>query len=115
MYKSRDNINFETFTYEMGWYSTVNVKFDYSVCLVPKDWKNHRINFEREEFSFRFDLPYKFYEKHPPLRYVELSKDNQYGIYLDLACDVSNYPSYMWPLSELSSYSYVTEDKNEDE
>ena len=102
VYKSRDRIDFEQFTYEMGWYSTVIVRFDYGVCLIPIDWKNHRIDFEKEESSFRFNLAYKFYETHHPLRYVELSKDNQYGVYLDLSCEVSNYPAYAWPWTELN-------------
>jgi hypothetical protein len=100
IYKSKDRIDFETFAYEMGWYSIINVKFDYSVCLIPIDiQKKSFLTYEREEHSLRFNLPYKFYEKHEPLRYVEISRDNQYGSYLDLACDVSEYPTYLlgWP------------------
>jgi hypothetical protein len=100
MYKSKDRIDFETFAYEMGWYSIINVKFDYSVCLVPIDLKKKSLlAYEREERDLRHNLPYKFYETHQPLRYVEISRDNQYGAYLDLACDVSDMPTYelLWP------------------
>ena len=100
LYKTKESLNFESMTYDMGFYSLVNVRFDYAVCLLPTDLKKKSfLTIEREERDFRYNLPHKFYEKHPPLRYLELSRDNQYGYMLDLYCDVSNLPNYelAWP------------------
>lgn len=98
--ETKDRIDFETTTFEMGWYGLVNVRFDYGICVVPKDLKKKSfLTTEKELRDFRYYLPYKFYEKHQPLRYVELSKDNQYGAYLDLSCDVFDYNPFVYPWS----------------
>jgi hypothetical protein len=97
IYKSKDRIDFETTTFEMGWYGLVQVKFDYGICLIPIELKNKSFRgFEEEEQKFRWYLLDKFYEKHHQLRYIELSRDNQYGAYLDLVCDVSDYRPLDW-------------------
>ena len=100
VYKSKDRLDFESHSYDMGWYYLVNVKFDYRICLLPIDLKKKSIlTYEREERDLRYDLPRRFYGKHQPLRYLELSRDNQYGTYLDLSCDVSDLPNseLAWP------------------
>ncbi len=96
IYKSKDRLDFESNTYDMGYYYLVSVKFDYGICLVPIDLKKSILTTEREETEFRCDLPYRFYKTHQPLRYVEISRDNQYGSYLNLVCDVLNYRPYEW-------------------
>lgn len=91
MFETKDRLDFESYEYDIGWYSIVNLKFEYGICLAPKDLKISFLTFERKKQDFIWNLPYKFNETHQPLRYVELSKDNQYGSYLDLIINVFDY------------------------
>jgi hypothetical protein len=103
MYKTQDRIDFEGHTYEMGWSTFVNVKFEYGICFIPKDLKKKSfLTTDREIREFRWDLPYRFAKTHRMLDYEPLSKDNQFGQYLCLGCDVYELSSFSWPWTELN-------------
>ena len=95
IFKSKDRINFETINFDMGWYGLVQVNFRYGISLVPIDLsKKSFLTFDREDREFRYNIVQRFYEKHQPIRYLELSRDNQYGMCLDLVCDVYNLSNF---------------------